>query len=251
MLFYNLQLIAAVELILKDQKLQLVSVSLFPQVSGLLYHWSNNKGYGVLVQLFWDRLTSVIRESLCSINVGDTLQPSSISIEWLLNRQVDLCLCLKNPKHQRCSRGLKVKFVSPEKNSEDESPEPESTTDTVLSVTDDHIDKYLQTLVQVISASYLMKTKQFGDPGFLLYLTKLTRAFESRELFLSLLKVDVAEDIQAVCNESLIQLYDSTLHKWLQDEKFSSENVVDITFALLKFLKDDEKNHVLESLCKV
>lgn len=236
---------------LKDHILQLVSATLFPQVSGLLYHWSSSEGYGALVQLFWDCLTSVILESLSTICTGGTVQPKSISTEWLLSRHVELCLCLKNPKHRRCSRGLKVKFISPERNSEDESPEPECTTNTVLSVSDDHIDKYLQTLVQVISASYLRKTKQFGDPVFLLYLTKLTRAFESRELFLSLLKVDVAEDKQAVCNGSLVQLYDSTLHKWLQDEKICSENVVHITFALLKFLTDDEKNHVLVALCKV
>lgn len=244
-------MIAALELMLKDNKLHLVSASLFPQVSGLVYHWSKTEGYEVLVQLFWDQLMSVILESLSSVYIGGTGQSSSMSAEWLLNRHVELCLCLKNPRHQRCSRGLKVKFFSSEKNLEVEYLEPQSTGDTVWSVSDEHIERCLQTLVQVISVSYVRKMEQFGDPVFLLYLTKLIRAFESREFFLSLLEVDVAEDKQAVCNESLVQLYDSTLHRWLQDEKICSENVVHITFALLKFLTDDEKSHVLEALCKV
>jgi hypothetical protein len=239
-----------VELVLKDQKLQLVSAALFPQVSGLIYHWSNSEGYGVLVQLFWDSLTSVVLESLSS--PGDALQYRSIYTEWLLNRHVELCLCLKNPKHQRSSRGLKVKFISPENNSDDESLEPESPTDTVLSISNDiHIDKYLQTVVEIICISCLRKTKHFSDPTFLFCLSKLIRAFESRELFLGLLKADVAEDIGTECKDSLVQLYDSTLHNWIQDENICSENLVDITFVLLKFLTADEKNHVLEALCKV
>jgi hypothetical protein len=237
---------------LKDEKLQLVSAALFPQVSGLIYHWSNNEDYGLLVQLFWDCLTSVVLESLSFICVGDTLQCRSICAEWLLSRHVELCLCFKNPKHHRSSQRLRVKFASPEKNSEDENSEPESPTDTSLSTPDDtHIDKYLQTMVRVISVSYLKKTKQFCDPVFLLHLAKLTRVFESRELFLSLLKLDLTEDVETESKESLVDLYDSTLHNWLQDEKLCSEAVVDITFALLKFLSIHEKKHVLKALCKV
>jgi hypothetical protein len=116
---------------------------------------------------------------------------------------------------------------------------------------DIHIDKYLQTLVEVLSVSYLTNTKQYSDPTFLVYLEKLIRAFESRELFFSLLKVNVAEDIQTESNELLVQLYDETLQKWLQDEKVCSESVVRITFALLKFLAADGKNNILEGLCKV
>lgn len=243
-------LIGAVELMLKDQKLQLVSAALFPQVSGLIYHWSNSEGYGVLVQLFWNNLTSLVLESLSS--PGDGLQFRSICTEWLLNRLVELCLCLKNPKHQRSSRGLKVKFVFPENNSNDESMEPESPTDPVLSISNDVlIDKYLQTVVEVICVSCFRKTKHFCDRTFLFYLNKLIRAFESRELFVSLLKADVTQDIGTESKDSLVHLYDSTLHKWLQDEKICCENLVDITFSLLKFLTADEKNHVLDALCKV
>lgn len=235
---------------LKDQKLQLVSAALFPQMSGLIYHWSNSEGYGVLVQLFWNNLTSLVLESLSS--PGDALHSRSICTEWLLNRHVELCLCLKNPKHQRSSRGLKVKFVFPENDSDGESLEEESPTDTVLSISDDvHIDKYLQIVVEVICVSCFKKTEQFCDPTFLFYLNKLIRGFESRELFVSLLKADVTEEIGTESKDSLVQLYDSTLHKWLQDEKICSENLVDITFALLKFLTADEKNHVLDALCKV
>jgi hypothetical protein len=145
-----------------------------------------------------------------------------------------------------------VKFISPESNSNNESMEPESPLDTGLSISNDvHIDKGLQTVVEVICLSCWEKTKHFCDPTFLSYLSKMIRAFESRELFLSLLKADPAQNMGTESKDSLVRLYDSALHKWLQDEKTCSENVVDITFALLKFLSDDEKNHVLDTLCKV
>jgi len=237
-------------LTLKDRKFKLVSAALFPELSVLIYHWSNSEGYAVLVQLFWDHLTSVILESLSPTE--ESCQSRPICAEWLLNTHLELCLCLKNPKHKRSRQGLKVKFISPENNSEDESPEAESCSETALSKSNDfHIDKYLQTLVEVLSVSYLTKTEQYSDPTFLLYLEKLIRAFESRELFFSLLKVIVAEDIQTESNELLVQLYDAALKKWLQDEKVCSESVVRITFALLKFLTADGKNHILEGLCKV
>jgi hypothetical protein len=235
---------------LKDQKFKLVSSALFPELSVLIYHWSNNEGYTLLVQPFWDSLTSVVLESLSP--TGESFQSRPICAEWLLNTHIELCLCLKNPKHKRSRQGLKVTFISPENNSEDESPETESCSETLLSISDDiHTDKYLQTLVEVLSVSYVTKTEQYSDPTFLIYLEKLTSAFESRELFFSLLKVNVTADIQTESNESLVQLYDSTLQKWLQDEKVCAESVVRITFALLKFLTADEKYHILDSLCKV
>jgi len=247
---WNLQLIATVVLTLKDQKFKLVSAALFPELSVLIYHWSNTEGYAVLVQLFWDRLTSVILESLSP--AGESCQLRPICAEWLLNTHLELCLCLKNPKHKRSKQGLKVKFISPENNSEDGSPETESCSQTALSMSNDfHADKCLQTLVEVLSVSYLTKTEQYSDPTFLVYLEKLIRAFESRELFFGLLKVIIAEDIQTESNELLVQLYDAKLQKWLQDEKVCSESVVRITFALLKFLMADGKNHILECLCKV
>jgi hypothetical protein len=130
--------------------------------------------------------------------------------------------------------------------------EPESQLDAGLSISNDvHIDKYLQTVVEVICVSCWEKTNNFCDPAFLIYLSKLIRTFESRELFLSLLKADPAQNMGTESKESLVQLYDSTLHKWLQDEKICSENLVDITFAVMKYLTDDEKNHVLNTLCKV
>jgi hypothetical protein len=233
---------------LQDQKFKLVCAALCPELSVLIYHWSNSEGYAVLVQLFWDRLTSVILESLSP--TGESCQSRPVCAEWLLDTHTELCLCLNNPKHKRSTQGLKVKFISSENNLEDESPETESCADTVLSTSDDgHIDKHLQTFVEVLSVSYLTKAEQYSDPTFLLYLEKLTRAFESRELFCSLLKVNV--DIQIESDECLVQLYDSTLQKWLQDEKVCSESVVRITFTLLKFLTADGKNHVLEALCKV
>jgi hypothetical protein len=239
-----------VELMLKDRKLQLVSSALFPQVSGLIHHWSNSEGYGVLVQHFWNSLTSLVLQFLQ--HPGDALQSSSTCAEWLLNRHVELCLCLKNPKHQRSSRGLKVKFISSESSTNDESLEPESPVDSGLSISNDvDIDKCLQTVVEVICVSCLEKVKHFSDPTYLFYLKKLLRAFESRELFLSLLKADAVQNMGTEGEGSLVQLYDSTLHKWLQDEEICSENLVDITFALLKFLADDEKNHVLDTICKV
>lgn len=237
-------------LTLKDKKFKLVCAALFPELSVLIYHWSNSEGYALLVQLFWDRLTSVILESISPTD--ESCQSRPICAEWLLNTHVELCLCLKNPKHKRSRQGLKVKFISPEDNSEDESPETESCSENSLSMSNDiHTDKYLQTLVEVLSVSYLTNTKQYSDPTFLVYLEKLIRAFESRELFFSLLKVNIAEDIQTESNELLVQLYDETLQKWLQDEKVCSESVVRITFALLKFLPADGKNHILEGLCKV
>jgi hypothetical protein len=130
--------------------------------------------------------------------------------------------------------------------------EPESPTNTVLSVSNDVlIDKYLQTVVEVICVSCFRKTKHFSDRTFLFYINKLIKAFESRELFMSLLKADVTLDTGTESKDSLVQLYDSTLHKWLQDEKICSGNLVDITFSLLKFLTADDKNHVLDALCKV
>jgi hypothetical protein len=235
---------------MKDQKFKLVSATLFPELSVLIYHWSNSEGYAVLVQLFWDCLTSVLLESLSP--TGESFQLRPICAEWLLNAHIELCLCLKNPKHKRSRQGLKVKFISPENNSEDESPETESCSETALSTSNDiHTDRYLQTLVEVLSVSYLTKIEQYSDPTFLVYLEKLIRAFESKELFSSLLKVNVAEDIQTESNELLVQLYDATLQKWLQDEKVCCESVVHITFALLKFLTADGKNHILKGLCKV
>lgn len=235
---------------LKDQKFKLVSAALFSELSVLVDHWSNSEGYAVLVQLFWDQLTSVILESLSPTE--ESYQSRRTCAEWLLNIHLELCLCLKNPKHKRSRQGLKVKFISPENNSENESPETESCSETALSTSNDfHTDKCLQTLVQDLSVSYLTKTEQYSDPTFLVYLEKLVRAFESRELFLSLLKVTVGEDIQTESNELLVQLYDATLQKWLQDEKLCSESVVRITFALLKFLTANGKNHILEGLCKV
>lgn len=235
---------------MKDQKFKSVSAALFPELSVLIYHWSNSESYAVLVQLFWDRLTSVILESLSPTEESCRSRP--ICAEWLLNTHLELCLCFKNPKHKRSRQGLKVKFVSPENDSEDESPETESCRETALSMSNDfHIYKYLQTLVEVLSVSYLTKTEQYSDPTFLVYLEKLIRAFESRELFFSLLKVIVAEDVKTESNELLAQLYDAILQKWLQDEKVRSESVVRITFALLKFLTTDGKKHILEGLCKV
>lgn len=237
-------------LTLKDRKFKLVSAALFPELSVLIYHWSNNEDYAVLVQLFWDHLTSVILETLSPTE--ESCQSRPICAEWLLNTHLELCLCLQNPKHKRSRQGLKVKFISPENNSEDESPETESSSETTLSMSNDfHTDKYLQTLVEVLSVAYMTKTEQYSDPIFLVYLEKLIRTFESKELFFSLLKVIVAEDIQTESNETLVQLYDATLQKWLQDEKVCSESVVRITFALLKFLTADGKNYILEGLCKV
>ena len=235
-------------LVLENQNLHLLSSALFPQVSCLLYQWNhscNSEEYEKLINGFWKTLTNMLLGSLTASD-EDSLQSESSSPSWVLGRQVDLCLCLRSPKLHRSSQKLKVKFTT-----EDESSEPGSPVESESSILEETSDdKGLQTLAQVLSACYFKKFEVSSDVRFLIHLTKLANLFKSREFFLSLLSVNICVDEQTA-GDSLVELYDAVLCKWLKSEKTCSEEVVSITFLLLEYLSSEEKDHVLESLCQV
>lgn len=243
----------AIALVLKNQKLHLVSSALFPQVSGLVYHWNHNcdnEGYNKLAEEFWKTLTDILIGSL-SPSSEDSLKSESLVSSWFLNRQVDLCISLKNPKLHRISQKLKVKFSTQDNEHSDENSKPGSPVDNEHFNTEElPVDQGLHTLVQALSALYFKKFEESSDTGFLVSLTRLTDSFRSRDLFLNLLHANISVDIQTN-EDSLLELYNTTLCKWLENENMCSEDVVSITFSLLEFLSPEEKDHILESLCKV
>ncbi|KAJ9575352.1 hypothetical protein L9F63_025698, partial [Diploptera punctata] len=235
----------AVAVVLKNQNLHLVSGALFPQISGLVQHWNHscdNEEYKKVLEEFWKILTNTL---LGSVSNEDSLESSVPS--WILNRQVDLCLYLKNPKLHRNIQKLKVKFTA----EDEENSEPESPVDSEPCVMEEtsFIDQGLNTLVQHLSASYFKKIEESNDKNFLVCLTKLIESFTSRELFLNLIQVNISEDIET--NKCLLQLFNTKFYKWLENDIMCSEDIIGITFSLLDVLPSEEKEHVLESLYKV
>lgn len=239
----NNQIFPLLESVMTDPRLQSASETLSLSVSQLLHYWSrqNDKIYEDLVTLFWNRI-----DLLCSTAINNALLDIKL-LSTVLDAQSNLLITLRFPNPRRQKKQLKVKFSdnagSPQdtKDSLKDENEPSDSSDAAIvsCVFENSLYNMLNNLLKLYTdfSDNLSKRTMFVK-----HISKLVCKFDSEIVF------------RQLCNLSgghWETLYNKKLMPWLKDETVLVEYCLSIIFTMLKYIKKEEKQKVLEDLSKV
>lgn len=209
---------------------------LFCEITHLVRYWSRNRynvdyeSYFHLIYTFWCEL-NILFDSV--INVSQNFETSNVSD--VNNSQIEFLVTLKTvPTHSR--KNLKVKFSNPE-----EDVETEYQTQDIRIDTDVEFLNELNDFVNSLCIKYVNKIIEQRTKKYVTCLNKLITGFESENLFTNrsnTLKIQI----------DFYSFYDQIVQSWLLDESAGTEDIVELIFNLIRYMNDDEKNNVLESL---
>lgn len=212
---------------------------LFCEITHLVRYWSRNRynvdyeSYFHLIYTFWCEL-NILFDSV--INVSQNFETSNVSD--VNNSQIEFLVTLKTvPTHSR--KNLKVKFSNPE-----EDVETEYQTQDIRIDTDVEFLNELNDFVNSLCIKYVNKIIEQRTKKYVTCLNKLITGFESENLFTNrsnTLKIQI----------DFYSFYDQIVQSWLLDESAGTEDIVELIFNLIRYMNDDEKNNVLESLTQV
>lgn len=226
------QLMPIIDLFLRDYTP--IKKNMFIEVSQLIRYWSKNrdndeyKSYSVLIKLFWNELDEIFKQLIDSTKENyDKNEVSSI-----FNAQIKLLMSLKNSSVQ-VKKNLHVKFADCE-----DDFEPRETIKVTLNDNDDKFNDELVKFVTNVCINYL---KDIQNQNRIEYLNQLVSSFESKSLFIEIAKAQENDD-------NLLQFYNKNLKTWLDNKEIDTNSVVQLTFTLINYMNDNDKNLVLESL---
>lgn len=231
------QLISLIEWCLIDT--QSCYKAVFNQVTSLIQYWNRNQtdieNCVVYYKQFWANLESLFHGLLLNLEAKNDLK----AIAELAGRQVELLQSLKHTVKQK--KQFKVKFIS------DTSQETEEVGDRRTADCDAVYFESLNNLVQKTCEIYVRLIEEKKIKDLIEHLYCLVNDFDGRSIFVFLLKQLGGGDEPG----SLVNVYKVVLWKWLKCRYLCSKPVVDLVFFLFKYLSDDEKGEIVDTLSDV
>lgn len=224
----------------------IITKVLYSEISTLLQYWRKNRNvpeyanYDNLLNIFWNGLEETMKTSLT--NQNQTCSKNDYLL--ILNKHIELLLCMKRTTVSKQKKN-KVKFSSCEEqkctidSSGDNPHVPES---------DNPINDELNQFVYRISSFYLKFITENRRNELISGLCFLMQHFESVELF-KFLNSHLNES--GAKSETLMNLMKNVFLKFLKIKTTSFEAVVDIVFIIYKYINDEEKSDVLNTIVKV
>ncbi|XP_015122919.1 uncharacterized protein LOC107045242 [Diachasma alloeum] len=241
------------EALLKDQLIPIVESSIkgfspiktivFTEVTDLIRYWSKNrnngecKSYIELIRAFWKEVESMFQRVVESaIESHDKSLVNSVHVA-----EIKFLTSLKNPeipikknKHVRftdCDEGIEEKEM--------EVSEVDAATED-----DEMFLKELEQFVNKLCISYIKNTRINESNNDIIHLNRLVSIFESKDLFFSLASAQRN-------GGNLLDFYNENLKPRVESNSQDTDAVVQLIFTLLKYMTDEEKKIVLNSLIKL
>ncbi|XP_014299364.1 E3 ubiquitin-protein ligase listerin [Microplitis demolitor] len=228
------QLIPAIEACVKDYTP--VKLILFNEAAELIRYWSKNrdtddyKSYGELLSIFWCELESMFNRFMES--ESDMFE--KLTINSIYDAQIKLLTALKCPPGAtRKSLRIKFKDTDPAE-SKEQLKIPQTTDDVLLNEINNFVSKLCVKLIN---------NHDKNPSNNIEHLNKLICQFESKLLFEEISKVYTSDN-------NLFELYDKILKVWLTDDT-KVNDIIKIIFILMQYMKDEDKNRVLNSLTSI
>ncbi|XP_039275962.1 E3 ubiquitin-protein ligase listerin [Nilaparvata lugens] len=231
------QLMAFIELTIRDSKLRLVRKSLAQEVAKSINQWTGqqHQTYKTLTQCFWTDLYSSCQKLIDSSLFDRTM------LNEILNAQAELFNSLFNLKTKQ-KKSARVTFC-------EDTSNPVKVIETPLEKSTLNADyrNYLFNFICKMMSSYFkyVLENEANRSSFFKHLSRTVSLHESNELFafMTLLSVD---------NTTWDQFYNVNIIDWLKNDQLEMEDVLNLTFSFLKYAhKDNKKEGALEALSKI
>lgn len=215
----------------------------FTEITHLIRYWSKNrtnekyKSYASLMEQFWielqllfDKFMTMQKESAHSVDTKDS------HIEFLLN--------LKNVPDRIRNKKLKVKFSDPN--------DSVVTNESKVNITDAYADyvfnaelcKFVNALCTIYFNSINVSINDYQYMEYIRQLNKLMKHFASKKLFCAFSK-------SFKFGEDFFEFYDKSLKPLLLQKSEVAEQVLELIFHFITYIKDAESDKVLKSLIEL
>jgi len=212
----------------------------FIEITHLIRYWSKNrtnegyKSYIPIIQQFWIEL-HLLFDNLINVSQENYEMSQNIDIK---NSQIEFLLTLKNAP-DRTRKKLKVKFSNADNSVKRQSE---------IKVTDVNTDivfnaEFCQ-FINVLCTSYFNKINHQRSIDYISQLNKLTKHFESKELFIALSK-------SLEVDKNFFEFYDKSLKYLLLQNSETMEQILELIFYFIAYINDAEKDKVLKSLIEL
>ncbi|KAK0182335.1 hypothetical protein PV327_000484 [Microctonus hyperodae] len=212
---------------------------LFNEIAELLRYWSKNreceyKSYSRLISKFWREFELISQQLIKNSNN----EFDQVAILNVYDAQLQFLLSLKYKKDLRC-KNTHVRFADM---NNVESQQEESLESKIISFEDDKIFfNELYQFVEKLCYAYSNNGCQTPTTHMIIYLNRLISNFESKSIFKSIAKAYIN-------NDDLLEFYNCHLKNWLLEKNIETMAIVRFIFVLIKYMDNDEKNSVLNSI---
>ncbi|XP_011301777.1 E3 ubiquitin-protein ligase listerin [Fopius arisanus] len=223
-------LVPVVEVCIRD--FSSIKGIVFPEVTGLVKYWSKNRnskyGYSELIRIFWTEIETMFQRVTATVDSHDKSM-----IDNIHNAEIKFLMSLKKPQNS-IRKHHQVRFAD----SEDAIEKKLDVHQADAAEDDEVFLGELELFVNNLSTSYIRCNNDIA------YLNQLISIFESKELFTSLAKVQREDG-------SLLDFYNEVLKPRVKEISEDTGVIVNLIFTLLKYMTNEEKNIVLNSLTEL
>ncbi|XP_017893627.1 E3 ubiquitin-protein ligase listerin [Ceratina calcarata] len=229
------QLIPVLEMCFKENSP--MKQVLFCEITHLLRYWSKNRNneeyepYNCLIQEFWRDLDSLFGTLLDAGRNSETFGVPDTN-----NSQIEFLVTLKTAP-ERGRKNLKVTFS----NEEDGMTTCPPRTQTMETDTDAQFLAELNDFVDSLCVKYFKRITEQRSKKYIVYLNRLIACFECDELSKNLSKFFETEI-------NYLNFYNEILRDWLLERSKDTEHMIELTFNVMKYMHDSEKNEILKTL---
>ncbi|KAK9879336.1 hypothetical protein WA026_004187 [Henosepilachna vigintioctopunctata] len=212
--------------------------TIFNQTASLAQYWSRNDtsefpNYCRYLNYFWNIVDQMFQDVLMNLNFDESEKIFNVS-----SRQIEF---LQSMKHvAKVKKSLKVKFDSDNTlaNSGDIEVTSSGLGEFYINSLTDLVFKLCQAYVKIIDNK---KSKELLD-----HLVVLIQEFDSKNLFLH-----ISSQVGSEEQNGVIDIFQNLLTKWLQREELWCRSLIDLIFMAFKYLVDEEKQIVLDTVEKI
>lgn len=218
--------------------------SICKQIAGLVQSWSRNsaksKVFEKYLQFFFDLTVDCLSE-IFSEDFAQTRGVNEQQIVVVTDRQLEFLHSLKHvPKPRRKSH---VTFVQ----EDTDVAKKDSEASSASVYCDDKYLELLNNLVFELCRRYVDYINEHHGNTLIPNLYSLVAEFDTMYILTKLNNKMKASNPEA----RFLNIYTDILEEWYKNKLFTCKQVVDLAFLLFKYISDEDKDKILESLTQV
>lgn len=228
------QLMPIFDKLLEGKVRETVKLPFLVETACLVHYWHANGSnktsvYDQLINNFFLSLLSLFENQLNS-------EVTRNSITNVLDNQVQIINILLHPDQLKQNKKSHVKF---KENIEPIEIQTLSTESHGFDVSEcpNELTLFIKKLVGIYFKNAIDKVEK----SYVVVLAKLLHLFDTEAIF--------EEMTRAVKESTTFKLFTSYFCKWLINEDMKCEEIVNLSFGLLRYVTYDEKEYILEELC--
>lgn len=226
------QLIPIIDKLLHRKDKRAIQLPFLTETSHLISYWSvqrkkNEANFDKLIVDFFHLLSELYRKQIDS-------EVTKESIDHVLQNQVQFIHILINPDQFRTKCKGHVKF-EPEESSHISMKLNESLCD---QLNENKCSEELLEFIRKQATLYFLNAVKREEKTFMCAIAKIINLLDAKLIF---------EDLTIAVNESTcFKLFSSYFSKWLMNSEMKCKELIDLSFVLLKYVTNDEKEYILE-----